>query len=337
MIFVFVFAIAFLLALIFTPVASRVAMRIGTIDQPAARRIHEKPTPRLGGLSIIVAFFAAIGVSLVYPRTDPNETTRIVGLLFGAGLMFIVGAYDDRRELKPLPQLLAQIIAAVLAVASGVMIREIPNPLGGLITFEEWFAVLFTLFWLVGMMNTVNWLDGVDGLAAGVTAIAGVVLVVHTFRLEQFSLALLALALVGTVLGFLPYNFFPAKIFLGSSGALVLGFALGVLSIIGGAKVATALLVLAIPILDVAWQIVNRLRAGRSPFLPDRGHLHHRLLDLGLSQRAIVLLYYFVTAFFGALALILPSGVYKLIALMVIGIGALLLLVKSSDVKNSNQ
>jgi UDP-N-acetylmuramyl pentapeptide phosphotransferase/UDP-N-acetylglucosamine-1-phosphate transferase len=194
-----------------------------------------------------------------------------------------------------------------------------------------WFAVLFTLFWLAGMINTINWLDGVDGLAPGVAVIASGVMFVHTYRLQQFSIALLALALIGAVLGFLIYNFYPARIFMGSAGANVLGFTLGVLSIMGGAKVATVLLVLGIPILDVAWQIYNRLRHGKSPFTADRGHLHHRLLDRGLSQRAIVLLYYGLTAMLGALALVLPSGVYKLIALVIIGIGALLILIRLGE------
>lgn len=328
MIFLLVFATAFLLALALTPVAARIALHIGAVDQPAPRRVHEKPTPRLGGLSLFVALIAAVAVSLIYPRSDPNELTRLAGLFIGCTLMFTIGAYDDCHELKALPQLIAQLIAASAAIASGVLIREIPNPFGGVLAFETWFAVLLTLFWLVGMMNTVNWLDGVDGLAAGVVVIAGAVMFAHTFRLDQFSIALLALALVGVALGFLPFNFSPARIFLGSAGAFVLGFALGVLSIIGGAKVATALLVLGIPILDVAWQIVSRVRAGKTPFSADRGHLHHRLLDLGLSQRAIVLLYYTLTALFGALALILPTGIYKLIALVIIGAGALLVLVR---------
>lgn len=328
MIFILVFATAFLLAFALTPAAARVAVRLSLVDQPAARRVHAKPTPRFGGLPLFVAFCAAIGVSLIYPRSDPNEMARLAGLVSGGALMFFLGAYDDHRELKALPQLAAQIIAASIAVASGVLIREVQNPFGGSLTFDTWFAILLTLLWIVGMVNTVNWLDGVDGLAAGVVAIAGIVLFAHTFRLEQYSIALLALALAGAALGFLPFNFFPARIFMGSAGALVLGFALGVLSIIGAARVAFALLALGIPILDVAWQIFSRIRAGKSPFLADRGHLHHRLLDLGLSQRAIVLLYYALTAIFGALALILPSGLYKLIALVILGIGALLVSVK---------
>ncbi len=328
MFFFLVPAISFLLALFLAPLAIRLAARFGAMDHPAQRRVHDKPTPRLGGLPLYCAFFIAISVSMYYPRTDPNESMRLVGLFIGATVMFAVGVYDDHAELRAAPQLIAQVIAAAIAVGAGVMIWELPNPFGGVLSLDTWTAVVFTLFWLVGMMNTVNWLDGVDGLATGVVGIAGIILFIHTFRLGQFSIALLALALAGAAFGFLPFNFHPAKIFMGSAGAFVLGYALGVLSIIGGAKVAFALLVLSIPILDVAWQIFSRVRAGKSPFEPDRGHLHHRLLNAGLSPRAIVLLYYALTAIFGALALILPSGIYKLIALGIIGFGALLVLVK---------
>ena len=265
-------------------------------------------------------------MTLPFPRSDVTESLKLVGLLAGLAIVAVVGAYDDARELKPLPQFIAQFLAAGIAVASGVVIGRVPNPFGGDIELL-WLALPFTVFWIVGMMNTVNWLDGLDGLAAGVTVIASAVLCLHTFRLEQFSLTLLPLALAGAALGFLLFNFPPAKIFLGA-GAPLLGFALGVLSIIGGAKVATALLALAIPILDVAWQILTRVRAGRSPFAADRGHLHHRLYDFNIAPRAIVALYYALSAAFGALALILPSGVYKLIALLVIGAGALAVLIR---------
>lgn len=324
--FVLAFLTAFVVALVLTPLTIRLATRYGLLDQPAARRIHRAPTPRLGGIPLALAFLAGIAVTAAFPRSDPAEPVKLVGLALGVLLIAVAGVYDDTRELAPLPQFIIQLVAAAIAVASGVIIREFPNPFGGLIQLPEWLAIAFTLFWIVGMMNTINFLDGLDGLAAGVTVIASAVLFVHTFRLMQFSLTLLPLALMGAALGFLIFNFPPAKIFLGS-GAYLLGFALGVLSIIGGAKVATALLVLAIPILDVAWQIVSRLRAGRSPFAADRGHLHHRLLDMGFSTRRIVLLYYALTAAFGALALILPSGVYKLIALGIIGAGALAVLV----------
>jgi UDP-N-acetylmuramyl pentapeptide phosphotransferase/UDP-N-acetylglucosamine-1-phosphate transferase len=230
--------------------------------------------------------------------------------------------------MRALPQLITQFLAAAIAVGSGVLISQVNNPFGGVWKFDTWFAILFTVFWIVGMTNTVNWLDGIDGLAGGVVAIAAGVLFLHSYFVQkQYSISLLALALGGAALGFLPFNFSPAKIFLGG-GALALGFAMGVLSIIGSARVAFALLALSVPILDVGWQIFSRLRAHRSPFSADRGHLHHRLFDYGFSQRAIVLAYYVITATFGALALILPSSNYKLIALIVIGLGALLVLVR---------
>jgi UDP-GlcNAc:undecaprenyl-phosphate GlcNAc-1-phosphate transferase len=210
-------------------------------------------------------------------------------------------------------------MAAVIVITTSIRIDQITNPLGTPIDFPRWFAVLFTLFWLVGMSITVNWLDGLDGLATGVTFIASVILFVHTaFRQQppQPTIALLPIALAGCALGFLPFNYHPARIFLGSSGAYFLGFTLACLSIIGGAKVATALLVLGIPILDVAWQIVARLRRGTSPFLADRGHLHQRLYDLNLSQRTVVWLYWGLCAAFGLLALVLNSPIYKLAALV---------------------
>ncbi len=327
MIFFLVFVTGFLAALVLTPLAERVAVRTGAVDRPAARRIHTHPIPRLGGIPICFALLIAVSVSFAYPR-EAYELPRLLGVLIGLAIMFLIGVVDDYHELKSMPQLGAQLLVGGIVVMAGVMINEIPNPLGGTLYLETWFAILFTLFWIAGMINTINWLDGIDGLASGVTLIASSVMFVHTYRLHQYSIALLVLALIGAVLGFWIFNFFPARIFMGSAGANVLGLAVGVLAIIGGAKVATVLLVLGIPILDVAWQIYSRMRIGKSPFAADRGHLHHRLLDLGLSQRTIVILYYGLTAFLGMLALILPSGVYKLIALVIVGLGALMVLIR---------
>ncbi|MEW5717053.1 MAG: MraY family glycosyltransferase, partial [Chloroflexota bacterium] len=214
MILVLVFTTGFLIALVLTPLTARLALRTGAVDRPRTRHQHAQPTPKLGGLPLFVALCAAIGVSLLYPRTDAYEMPRLAGLFLGSALMFVVGAYDDHRELSPLPQLVAQTIAAGIAVASGVLIRAVSNPFDGqLIPFETWFAALITLFWLVGMINTINWLDGIDGLAAGVVVIAGFMLFIHTFHLGQNSLALLALALIGSALGFLLFNFYPAQMF----------------------------------------------------------------------------------------------------------------------------
>ncbi len=320
------FLAALLLASLTTSLTIRLATRWGFLDQPAPRRVHCKPTPRHGGIPLCLAFLAALAVTIPFQRTDPTEPIKLVGLALGLTIVAVVGAYDDARELGPLPQFVAQFLAAGIAVATGIVIDRITNPLGPDFVLA-WFAVPFTFFWIVGMMNTINWLDGLDGVAGGVALIASAILFFHTLELKQFSLALLPLALAGAVLGFMLFNFPPAKIFLGS-GAPLLGFILAVLSLIGGTKAGTALLVLAIPILDVAWQILNRVRAGHSPFEADRGHLHHRLYDLGVSNRAIVALYYALTAAFGILALSLPNGAYKLIALLVIGTLALAVLIR---------
>jgi len=256
-------------------------------------------------------------------RFDPKEVIRLAGLLIGGTFIFAVGLVDDRLELSPLPQYISQLLAAALAVAFLIIIEYVNNPLTGLQTedFPYLLTVTISLFWLGLMMNTVNWLDGLDGLAAGVVAIACVVLFINAaFRLNppQYSVALLPVALLGATLGFLPYNFAPARIFLGS-GAVFLGYVLGVLSIIGGAKVASILLVMGLPLLDLAWQIVNRVLRGQNPTTGDRGHLHFRLADLGLSQKQIVIGYYGFCAVFGALALLIPSRLFKLIAILVMG------------------
>jgi len=326
--FVVVFVVAFVASLVLTPLTIRLARRLNWLDQPSPRRTHSQPTPRLGGIPLAIALLAALLVTLPYPRVDAHELLRVYGLMLGVAMIALIGLIDDVRELKPLPLFAMQFGVAFLAVASGVIVTEIPSPLdGSRIILPLFVGVVFTVLWIVGMMNTVNFLDGLDGLVGGVTVIASLILFLHNLRLEQSSIALLPLALIGATLAFLLFNFPPAKIFLGS-GAYVLGFALALLAIIGGAKLATALLALAIPILDVAWQILNRVRAGRSPFSGDRGHLHHRLYDSGLSTRAIVLVYYLLTATFGALALILSSGIPKTIALVLIGGGALLVLTR---------
>lgn len=319
------FALPLAGAVLLTPLVQRLARRFGMLAVPGRPRdIHPRSVPRLGGLVVFPAFLLGVGLTLLLPveRQDPRELERLAGLLLGGAAVVGMGVVDDRRDIGPLWQFLGTILAAVLAVAAGIEIELINNPLGGVLLLSGSAAVGLTLLWLLGMMHTVNWLDGVDGLAGGVALIFSVILFVHAgFRMvpPQASIALLPLALAGACLGFLVFNFHPSRIFLGSSGAYFLGFALGTLAIIGGAKLATALLVLGVPILDVAWVILYRLRHGRSPFQGDRGHLHHRLLDLGLSQRQIVLVFYAFAALFGVLAVLLPTRLHKLAALLVLG------------------
>lgn len=258
---------------------------------------------------------------LPVPRLDPYEIIRLTGLVAGGAFIFVVGLLDDLFDLSPLTQFIAQFVAAGIAITFQIFIEFFNNPFTGQQT-EPWaFIVTVTLsfFWLVGMMNTVNFLDGLDGLAGGVALIAGVMLFINSaFRVApaQTSVSLLHLALVGSSAGFLLYNFYPARVFMGGS-AVFLGYILGTLSIIGGAKMAVILLVMGLPLLDVMWQVINRLLEGRSPFEGDRGHLHFRLLDMGLSQRQIVLGYYVFCASFGVLTLLVDSRLFKFIALSV--------------------
>ncbi len=319
--FVVVFGVAFGLSLGLTPLAQRLGRRWCIVDRPRDRHQHRSPTPKFGGMAMYVSFTIAAIVAQFLPvvRTDDQEVIRLVGLLLGGAFLFVVGIVDDKRELGPLPQYVAQLLAAAIAVLFLIIIEGFNNPLTGHLT-PHWpyvLTVTLTLFWLGFMMNTVNWLDGMDGLAAGVCAVAALMIFIHAaFRLDQVSVSLLPLALFGATLGFLPYNFYPARIFMGSNGALFLGYTIGVLGIIGGAKMATVLLVMGLPLLDVVWQIARRVSKGRNPTQGDRGHVHFRLLDMGLSQRQIVIGYYVFCALFGALALVTASRSFKLIALV---------------------
>lgn len=333
-----IFCVTLGVSLVLTPLVRRFAVRRGWVDRPGEeRRVHRSPVPRLGGLAIFAAFAVGILLTFAFPQiregkagNEQYEAGRVLLMLLGGGIIATVMAVDDLRGLRPLPRLLWQVGAALLVLVpsliqpggpnpgdapgtlhydqgAGVLATSVNNPFGGTIAMPLAVAVLFTIVWIVGMTNTINWIDGLDGLAAGVSVLACVVLFVTTgIVLEQPTLAYLPLILGAATLGFLPYNIHPARIFMGDSGAMFLGFSLAVISIIGGAKLAAALLVVGIPILDGVYIIVYRLYRGRSPMSSDRGHLHHRLLDIGLSQQQVVLLFYVLCGSFGLLGL--PGG-----------------------------
>ena len=319
--FVLVFCLAFSIALVLVPVARWLSYRVGAISTPGGRRHEREPMPKLGGLAIFVAFVVAILFAqlLPVPRLDPNEGIRLTGLILGSAFCFVFWTLDDIYEFGWLPQYIAQIVAGAIAILFLIFIEFFNNPLTGSQTdpFPFLVTVTLSLFWVGLMMNTVNFLDGLDGLATGVAVIAGVMLFLNSAFFvtpAQTSVALLPLAMTGACLGFLLYNFQPARIYLGG-GAPLLGFWLATLSIIGGAKMATILLVMGLPLMDFAWQVFNRVIKGRNPMSGDRGHLHFRLLDSGyLSHRQIVLVYYLFCAFFGILTLVLESRLYKFIA-----------------------
>jgi UDP-GlcNAc:undecaprenyl-phosphate GlcNAc-1-phosphate transferase len=322
--FLLIFGVAFGLSLLLTPLSIRLGQRLEIVAKPGGRRLHQRPTSKLGGLAIVLPFVVAVIVAQFaqVDRADSNEIIRLTGLLVGGIFIYIMGMLDDKYEFSPITNYLAQLFAAAIAVACLIFIESFNNPFSGNTQSDwpYWITVTISLFWLGLMMNTVNFLDGLDGLAAGVGAIASLIIFVHaTFELNQISVGLLPLALLGATLGFLPYNFHPAKVFMGG-GATFLGFTLGCLAIIGGAKMATILLVMGLPLMDLAWQSIRRLSEGRNPMMGDRGHLHLRLVDLGYSQRVIVLGYYLFSAVFGGIALLTTSRLYKLIGLVVMGI-----------------
>ncbi len=327
--YLLVFAFAFGLSACLTPVAARLGRRWGLADAPGGRRKHAGIVPRTGGVALYASFVAAallaavLAAQLPTPEgPDPKEFRRLVGILLGSTFMFAVGLYDDRHELRALPQFAAQVVASLIAVSTLVFIERMMNPFTDRLWISPslWFTALITIVWISGMINTVNFLDGLDGLAAGVAAILAAVLFFHMYRVGQYSVSLLPLALLGSALGFLPYNSHPAKVFMGSSGSFFLGYAVATLGIVAGARMATVLLVLAVPILDVAWLILERMRAGRAIGEGDRRHLHFRLVDLGLSQRQVVLLYGLLSASFGVLNFVVSSRLFKLAALIVLGL-----------------
>ncbi len=324
------YAIALVAALLFTPAVRWLALRYNFVDRPSPLRSPDLK-PRLGGLGIYAAFALAVG--LVYPTLTgrtPEEEWRVMGLLGGGLLVLVGGIIDDRWELPPAAQLAFQVAAAVLALWSGILIDKITNPLSlgpfaELIVFPEWLAIGVTIFWLVGAMNTVNFLDGVDGLATGVVGVAALVFAIHSWILGQVTIAVLSLAFAGACFGFLPSNFFPARITLGTTGSVFLGYGLAVLAIIGGTKAATLLLVLGIPLIDAGWVIVQRMLTGQSPFRGDRGHLHHRLLALRWKEQHIVLGMYASSFVLGLLALSLSTRLAKLYAIGIMAVVALAL------------
>ena len=331
------FLLAFIISFSVTPLARRLGLRFGVVDAPGGRRQHARLIPRLGIFPIFLSFSVAVLIAqgLGITSLDPQEPIRIAGLLIGGAFVFIYGLIDDRFSLKPGWQFVAQLVAALIAIQALIFIERFNNPFDATQPqrlLDRWLYIPLTLFWMMGMMNTVNWLDGLDGLATGVAAIFSIILFIAMIRTTpdqpqpQLSLALLPIALLGSTLGFLPFNFHPAKIFLGS-GSLYLGFVLASLGIIGGAKVATVLLVLAVPIIDVAWLIISRIQRGRSPTQGGRDHLHFRLLDQGLSQRQVVCLYYVACGLFGGLSLVIEGRLIKLVSLIVLGLVTLAALI----------
>lgn len=329
-----------LVALLATPIIRRIVGSLEIIDHPDERRTHDGPLPRGGGIAVAIAFVLVGGGLVVFGGALPGmpgrgsvSSTNLLGLFGGGILATLLGAIDDRYDLRARWQFLGQLVLAGIAVATAITVAFIGDPFGpgpGVIHFILPVGIAFTVVWIVGMINSLNFIDGLDGLSSGIALIAAVTLglLSLTPQVNEPLVAVLCFVLAGGLLGFLRWNFHPAVIFQGSAGVMFMGYVLAVLAILGSAKVVVALLVLAVPIIDTFWVIVRRLSSGRSPFSPDRGHIHHRLLDLGLSHRSTVLLIYLVCATLGLMSLFVSSatGVLAfLVALVGLGVVAFVL------------
>jgi len=332
---------SFFVCLVFTPVVILFARRRGIVDQPdGVKKLHKKPTPLLGGLAIFLSFNLVMLFYSWYRNDLIGDTIilkNIFGIFLGSCFLAVGGYLDDKYNLKPRYQILWPIAAVMSVIVCGIGIDSMTNPFGqGMVSLNnfDWnlfwyqgfpykitlFADLFTFVWLMGMMYTTKFLDGLDGLVSGITTIGAFVLFFLSLSREvaQPETALLAIILAGVTLGFLIFNFHPARIFLGEGGSLFMGFMLGSLAIISGGKIATTLLVMGIPVLDLVWTIVRRLWAGRNPFkFSDKKHLHFRILDLGIGQRKTVLIYYALASVFGVSALYLQS-LGKMLAMIIL-------------------
>lgn len=359
------FLLAFITAFVITPYTIRLAKKVGAVDIPNDRRVNKKPMPRLGGLAVIAGFLVSV-IYLVISASiegkinllEDNLNIKLLGILGGMLVLGIVCYIDDVKDIKPLVKLAGQVAAAVIVASSGVLIDNFTIPFKeNSFVLNEVFSFILTVGWIVGITNAINLIDGLDGLSSGITLISCLSLVV-VFALNESPLIAIILitALAGAIVGFLPYNFNPAKTFIGDVGSNFMGFALAIISILGVAKTYTAIvliapiMILALPIFDTIWAIIRRIVKSKSikgVFKADRGHLHHRLMAKGYTQKQSVLILYGATATLGMTAIILlDSGIWKAasFALLVIAIVAIgyrdfvkLSVFKEAEIKKENK
>lgn len=360
MIYIISLSIAIFLSFVTAQIARRIALRKHIVDDPGsapARKFHASPVPLLGGWPIFISISGTLLISLSYSRLllDSFLSTRqLVGIIIGAFVLVIGGTLDDKYNLTPAKQILWPIVAVLVVIAFGIGIPYITHPFGGVLVLDSvqipvfemqgivysitFFSDLFTLLWLMVVMYAMKFLDGLDGLASGMGVLASLLLFMVSMGdlIAQPGTALVAIIVTGACFGFWLLNRVPAKMFLGEGGSLLIGFFLGLLSIISGAKIATALLILAFPILDIVWVIVARMRRGKKIWSADRSHLHFRLLDKGWSQQRVVHLFYGVSLLFG-LSSLFASTVTKFIFLCLALTVSVLLVVYASKNKQHQQ
>lgn len=304
------FISAVIISFVMTPLARRLAIRVGAMDVPKeTRKIHNKPMPYFGGLAIYVAIMACMFVYMPHSSTNFH-------IMIGATILVFAGVVDDMYGMTAKAKLLLQIVAALIAIRGGIQIHFISNPLSetGISYLFDWLSFIITLFWIVGITNTINLIDGLDGLASGVASIAATTLLFTAARLGHDFIVMQCAIIAGASLGFLPFNFNPAKIFMGDTGSLLLGYMLAVTSVSGMVKsvavvaLAIPMFALGLPIFDTAFAIIRRYVNKKPIMEADKDHLHHKLMGVGLNQRQTVLIMYFISMLLGIVAVIIADA-----------------------------
>lgn len=300
--------LAAIISYIATPFVKELAFKIGAVDVPKDnRRMHKVPIPRMGGLAIVIAFLLC---TFLFVKLD----AQMRGVLLGAVIILVVGVLDDCLTLRALPKFLAQIVAALIVYFSGNEIRYVSHPFADGLLDLGVFSGFVTVVWIVMMTNAVNFIDGLDGLAVGVSGISTATMLVIAMLMGEVDVAVILAALLGSCLGFIPYNFNPAQIFMGDTGSTFLGFVLAGLSIQGLFKMYAVIsflvpfLILGVPFFDITFAVIRRLAKHQNPMTADRGHIHHRLIDMGLSQKQSVAIVYMLTGILGLAAVLLANS-----------------------------
>ena len=332
------FAVSLLVAYVMTPPVKRFAEKVGAIDVPKDnRRVHDHPIPRMGGLAIFIGFM----LSLIF---FVPMSTKVTGLLVGSVIIAVMGGVDDIVSLNPWVKLAGQIVAALVAIRCGLVFDVISNPnIFAEETYIEigWLSIPLTMLWIVGCTNAVNLIDGLDGLAVGVSAISSLTMLIVSLFVSEPVVSIILAALTGACLGFMPYNLNPAKIFMGDVGSQLLGFVLSTASIMGLFKLHAIitffvpLLALALPLADTIFAFFRRILHGQSPFKADKGHFHHRLLAMGLNQKQVVAVLYGISAVLGLLAVLMAGDsmavkIICLVAAFIISLGIWLKVFKNN-------
>lgn len=308
-VYIFTFLLAFFISLVVTPLTKKLGFKFDILAHPNERSMHKTPTSLLGGLAIFLGFMVPICLSMIF--YDEFRNLQYMGFIVGGVLIWVIGVLDDKYTLSAKVKLLGQIIVALLIIATGTSISFANWPL------PDWlnnYGELLTFFWIIGIINAINIIDGVDGLAAGVSAISSLCMAILCLMSGTPTAVILASTLAGSTLGFLPRNFHPAEVFMGDNGAMFLGYVLAVSSILGVYKeyallsIVISFLVLAFPIFDVSFAILRRALNGKPIMIADRGHLHHKLYDMGFSERHTVAILYVITIVTGLLSIVIAFG-----------------------------